>query len=125
MAGKVVHFDIPIDDGDRAITFYNDVFDWGLAQWGDMDYWTTADRAGDGIGGALTRRSPEAPGTVVYIDVEDIDATLAAVRDAGGVPLTGRMPIPTVGWMALFTDTEGNRVGLFQADPSAAPIPGP
>lgn len=123
MAGKVMHFDIPIDDPDRALAFYNSVFDWGLAQWGPMDYWTTADRPGDGIGGALGKRETPDETVTIYIGVDDIDATLEAIEAAGGTRLSERRPIPTVGWMALFADTEGNRIGLFQADPSA-PIPG-
>jgi predicted enzyme related to lactoylglutathione lyase len=123
MAGKVVHFDIPIDDPDRAVVFYNEVFDWGLQRWGQMDYWTTADRPGDGIGGALGRREEPAETVTIYIGVDDIDTTLAAIEAAGGRRLSERMPIPTVGWMALFADPEGNRIGLFQADPSV-PVPG-
>ena len=123
MAGKVVHFDIPIDDADRAVAFYNTVFDWGLEQWGPMDYWTMAERPGDGIGGALGRREAPDEGVTIYIDVDDIDVALAAIEAAGGKPLSGRMPIPTVGWMALFADPEGNRIGLFQADPTV-PMPG-
>lgn len=86
MAGKVVHFEIPVDDGDRAVAFYARALGWGLERWGPLEYWTTAAGDGDGIGGALTRR----------------------------------MAIPTVGWSALFEDTEGNRVGLFQDDPSVS-----
>ena len=123
MAGKVVHFDIPIDEPDRAVAFYNTVFDWGLEQWGQMDYWTMAQRPGDGVGGALGRRESPDERVTIYIDVDDIDATLDAIEAAGGQRLSGRMPIPTVGWMALFTDPEGNRIGLFQADPSV-PMPG-
>jgi predicted enzyme related to lactoylglutathione lyase len=122
MAGKVVHFDIPIDDGDRAVTFYNEVFDWGLEQWGQMDYWTTAERPGDGIGGALGRRETPDEGVTIYVGVDDIDATLKAIETAGGQRLTERRPIPGTGWMALFVDTEGNRVGLFQSDPTV-PMP--
>jgi uncharacterized protein len=118
MSGKVVHFEIPIDDPDRAVTFYGQAFGWGLDRWGPMEYWTTAAGEGEGIGGALTRRSAESPAITFYISVDDIDAALDAVERAGGRRLTDRMPIPTVGWSALFEDTEGNRLGLFQAESS-------
>ena len=70
----------------------------------------------------MTKRSDDAPSLVFYIAVDDIDAALAAIEAAGGRRLTARMPIPTVGWSAFFEDTEGNKVGLFQNDPSV-PIP--
>jgi predicted enzyme related to lactoylglutathione lyase len=122
MAGKVVHFEIPIDDPARATDFYAKAFGWALDQWGPVEYWTTAAGEGEGIGGALTRRSDDVPSLVFYIEVDDIDAALAAVESAGGSRVTERMPIPTVGWSAFFRDSEGNRVGLFQPDPSV-PMP--
>jgi len=78
---------------------------------------------GEGIGGALTKRSEETPGLVFYIEVDDVDSALAAIESAGGKRLTERMPIPTVGWSAFFQDSEGNRVGIFQSDESV-PVPG-
>jgi predicted enzyme related to lactoylglutathione lyase len=122
MAGKVVHFEIPVDDGARAIAFYSQVFGWTLEQWGPVEYWTTTAGEGDGIGGALTTRSDDVPSLMFYIEVDDVDAALEAVEAAGGARLTDRMPIPTVGWSAFFRDPEGNKVGVFQADPSV-PMP--
>jgi len=122
MSGKVVHFEIPIDDGDRAVAFYGQAFGWGLERWGPLEYWTTAAGEGEGIGGALTKRSEESASLTFYIAVDDIDAALSAIEAAGGRRLTGRMPIPTVGWSALFEDSEGNKVGLFQDDPEV-PMP--
>jgi predicted enzyme related to lactoylglutathione lyase len=123
MAGNVVHFEIPIDDDERAVAFYAKALGWQLERWGPLEYWTTLPAEGDGIGGALTKRSADSPSLVFYVAVDDIDTALAAVEAAGGRRLTGRMPIPTVGWSALFEDTEGNRVGLFQDDPDV-PVPG-
>lgn len=122
MAGKVVHFEIPIDDSDRAIGFYEQAFGWSLQRFGPVDYWMTEAGEGEGIGGALTTRSDDVPSLMFYIEVDDVDAALQAVEAAGGARLTERMPIPTVGWSAFFRDTEGNKVGLFQADASV-PMP--
>lgn len=122
MAGKVVHFEIPIDDNEGAVAFYGQAFGWRLERWGPVEYWTTEAGDGEGIGGALTKHSDDVPSLMFYINVENIDAALDVVEAAGGARLTERMPIPTVGWSALFADTEGNKVGLFQADPDA-PMP--
>ena len=94
-----------------------------LERWGPLEYWTTAAGDGDGIGGALTKRDDPASGLMFYISVEDVDQALASVEAAGGRRLTGRMPIPTVGWSAFFEDSEGNKVGVFQEDPEV-PMPG-
>ncbi len=123
MTGKAVHFEIPIDDADRGVEFYRRSFGWDLARWGPLEYWTTSGGDGEGIGGALSMRSAADEGPIFYIEVDDIDVALASIEAAGGHRLTERMPIPMVGYSAVFQDTEGNRLGLFQTDPSA-PLPG-
>lgn len=126
MAGKVVHFEIPVGDGGRAGDFYRRAFGWGVERWGPMDYWSVTAGEGEGIDGALLKRDDASPGLLVYIHVDDIAASLAEVEAAGGRALTEAMPIPGVGWSAHFEDTEGNRVGIFQPDPGApVPEPGP
>jgi predicted enzyme related to lactoylglutathione lyase len=37
VAGKVVHFEIPIDDSDRAVGFYRSAFGWSFEQWAPVD----------------------------------------------------------------------------------------
>ena len=122
MASKVIHFEIPIDDSERAIGFYGTVFGWELDRFGPVEYWTTRTGEGPGIDGALTARDPDAPGLVFYISVDDVDEALASIEANGGERLSDRIPIPGVGMMAFFADTEGNRVGIFQDD-ATAPVP--
>ena len=50
----IVHFDIPVDDIERAKKFYSDLFGWKIEKWsesgtGDMEYWmvTTTDEKGN------------------------------------------------------------------------------
>lgn len=120
--GRVVHFDIPIDDPDRAITFYRDVFGWRVERWGDVPYWmlTTGRSGGPGAEGALTLRSEAPEGVVVYMDVDDIDQTLRRVEEAGGDAVGEKSAIPSIGWSAHARDSEGNVIGLFQRDRGVA-----
>lgn len=126
MTSRVVHFEIPIDEPDRAGAFYRRVFGWTVAKWGPVDYWTMTTGAppGPGAEGALTPRAEAPEGVLVYVGVEDIDAALRSVQDAGGTLVTGKFPIPTMGWSARFRDPEGNVVGLFQTDPTVPLPPG-
>jgi hypothetical protein len=55
-------------------------------------------------------------------DRQDIDVAMTKVEHAGGTLVTGKLPIPTMGWSARFRDTEGNLIGLFQTD-STVPVP--
>jgi len=51
MTSRVVHYNIPIDDSERAGAFYGSVFGWKATRWGPMDYWTIT--AGDEPGPAM------------------------------------------------------------------------
>jgi len=125
MTSRVVHFEIPIDEPDRAAAFYRNVFGWNVAKWGPVDYWTmtTGAAPGPGAEGALTPRGEAPEGVVVYVGVDDIDRILRRIQAAGGTLVTEKLSIPTMGWSARFRDTEGNTIGLFQTDPTV-PLPG-
>jgi predicted enzyme related to lactoylglutathione lyase len=53
------------------------------------------------------------------LEVPDLDAFLEKVAAVGGKTVVPRMPIPGLGWLACCDDTEGNVLGLMQADPAA------
>jgi predicted enzyme related to lactoylglutathione lyase len=55
----------------------------------------------------------------VTIDVDIIDDTTAAIAQHGGSVALPKMPIPGVGWLAYFKDTEGNIFGVMQSDETA------
>ena len=120
---RVVHFEIPADDPERAIQFYEKVFNWKIEKWeGPIEYWliTTGPEDQPGIDGGLGRREDPATGVENTIDVKDLDASVAEVEKHGGKVTRPKMAVPGVGWMAYIKDTEGNVFGLMQRDTDAA-----
>jgi predicted enzyme related to lactoylglutathione lyase len=122
---RPVHFEIAVDDMERAKSFYSTVFGWSFQQYGDdaMPYWltTTGPDGAPGINGGLRGRMPgEGPITVNTVGVASVDATAEAITAAGGQIVMPKMAIPGMGWVAYGTDTEGTMVGIFQEDSSAA-----
>ncbi len=123
---KIVHFELPFDDADRANKFYGDVFGWKSSNWDGPEEYYLQDTGGNdepyGIGGALIARGSavNAGGTLVVIGVDDLDAYVAKVSAAGCEIVTPRTAVPGVGWFANFRDTEGNVVGMFMDDNNAA-----
>jgi uncharacterized protein len=119
---KIVHFEIPVDDPQRAAGFYHDVLGWEVSRYGDEPYWLV--RAGDdeepGANGALVGREELHSSPVLIAGVGDIDETLNRVQKGGGTVLQGKVPIPGMGWSAYVRDLEGNTVGFFQQDANAA-----
>lgn len=123
MSGRVVHFEIPFDDRERACAFYAEIFGWGVDHMPDLDYTgvttgpTTDGTAGEPgfVNGGMTARENVPGGSpVVTIDVEDIDATLSRIEGLGGSTLVERTAVGGMGFAAYFRDTEGNVVGLWQ-----------
>ena len=122
--GRVVHFEFPVDDPERAIEFYQKVFGWRVTVYeGPVDYWliSTGTEGEPGIDGALGRRSEHLPTEVNTVQVDDVDAALQRIEAAGGSALTPKVTIPGVGFMAYCLDTEGTRFGIMQSDPDAQP----
>lgn len=120
---KVVHFELPVDDPERAAGFYRSVLAWDVTGWSGEPYWlvTAGPPEEPGADGALIARGDIHRAPVLIVGVDDLDAALASVTEHGGRVLQGRLPVPGVGWSAYVEDTEGNTVGLFQADDSARP----
>lgn len=119
MAGKLVHVEFPVRDTKRGMDFYGGVFGWQFQDSGmpEIDYqmFQTAENQGGAI-----MQSESVGNPVIYFDTDDIDATIAKVRELGG-EAEDKQPIPTIGWFAGCKDPEGNEFSLYQSDPAAAP----
>jgi predicted enzyme related to lactoylglutathione lyase len=108
-------FEIPVADLPRAKTFYETIFgiempvtDFGALQ---MAFFPQSK-----VGGALCAGKWYQPGggVLVYLNANpDLSAVLDKVEAAGGKVLQAKKQIsPDQGYMALFTDSEGNRLAL-------------
>ena len=118
---RVIHFEIPADQPERAVKFYSDIFGWNFQKWaGPTDYWlvSTGDQ-GPGINGGLLRRSHPGASTVNTVDVVSVDESLRKIEAAGGRVVAPKMAIPSVGYLAYCQDPEGNTFGIMQADAAA------
>ncbi|MHB1294999.1 MAG: VOC family protein [Anaerolineae bacterium] len=117
--GRVVHFELAVDDPERAAQFYRDALGWEVQRWGSEDYWLihTGPKERDGIDGALQRRGDAVGNVVNTVAVEDLAATCAKIVAAGGNMLTEKMVIPGVGALTYCQDTEGNPFCVLEPEP--------
>ena len=114
---RVIHFEIPADDPERAIAFYRAAFGWEIERFdGPTEYWTAKTGAGAGINGAFVRRGA-VPATTNTIAVDDLDAAIASVEDLGGHLAGPPIVIAGAGRFCYASDTEGNLFGMIQRDP--------
>ena len=117
MGHKIVHVELSAKDRKALSKFYADVFGWEIQHIDEMNY--TTFKAGDGVAGGFSPISEDNPaGTVtVYIETDDVTASLKDVQNAGGTVLMTETDIPNTGKFGLFRDPQGNMVGLFKAYP--------
>jgi predicted enzyme related to lactoylglutathione lyase len=120
---RVVHFEVPFDDGERATSFYRDAFGWELNSMPQFQYvmvtTTPTDDSGrpaeiGGINGGMLQRQGAITGPVITISVDDLDDALARVEKLGGKVAIGRQTVSNMGFSAYVHDTEGNLIGLWQ-----------
>lgn len=120
---KVVHFEVPFDDGPRAANFYREAFGWQLNSMPEMQYTmvttTGTDEQGrpaeaGGINGGMLAKQGPITAPVITIGVEDLDHAIARVEKLGGKVAIGRQNVGDMGFSAYFHDTEGNLIGLWQ-----------
>jgi predicted enzyme related to lactoylglutathione lyase len=129
----VVHFEMPYDDRNRMAKFYQQAFGWLTQILGvEMGHYVlanTTETGADGrpkspgaINGGFFERKPDWPAQYpsVVIAVDDVQAAMAKVKQAGGTLLGEPMEIPGVGQYVSFQDTENNRVGILQPLPRSS-----
>ena len=128
MDHTIIHFEIPANNIEELSKFYSSLFDWKFIHTPveGMDYWVihtvpTDDKGmpqRPGVNGGMFPRQPEQKGInpVNYITVENIDEYIEKVTKLGGKILMPKQQVPTVGYIALAMDPEGNQFGLLQPE---------
>jgi len=119
--GDLTHFEIPADDPDRAKRFYAGLFDWGFQDVPGFEgyHLFTTPVGQEGMGGAIGKRGESAPEKLrTYIHVDSIEATLPKVTELGGTVIEPKAEVPGQGWYAVFADTEGNELALWESTPA-------
>ena len=123
---KVVHFELPADNVERAKKFYKETFDWQMQDMPEMNYiiLRTVDidekmmpKESGAINGGMFKRGDTnnmINGPTLSVGVDDIDSAIKKIKNAGGLILKDKMPVGDMGFMAYFKDTEGNILSVWQ-----------
>ena len=130
MDHTICHFEIPVDDLDRAEKFYNSLFGWDIKAYGGpesqirMVNTVPTDEKGmpirPGINGMLIKKqNPQHP-FANYVMVESVQEYGDKAVQLGGKIALPRTSVPGMGWFLYIMDTEGTILGLWETDSSAA-----
>jgi uncharacterized protein len=118
MGAPVAFFEIISPDAQRAQKFYAGLFGWTADADPAMGGYALVDTgAGEGAitGGIGAADDDDAPGVRIYMRVDDLEAYLARAEELGGKRLVPPTDLPGgYGQIAVFTDPDGNRVGLWK-----------
>lgn len=121
MANVINWFEIPAKNFEQASKFYGTVLGGEVRRMDNpQGIWVflpgTAQGMTETVGGAIVQSDgyvPAANGSVVYLNGgDDLNVPLSRVEKAGGKVLLPKTPLGPNGFMALFLDTEGNKIGF-------------
>ena len=121
----VVHFEIPVDERDRAKKFYSSVFEWSMQEMPfqddvyifaitspvDENYMLQEKGA---INGGMFKRDGDLKNPIITIGVSSIDEFVEKIEAAGGKIIVPKGEVPDMGYYAYFKDTEGNIMGIWE-----------
>lgn len=113
--GRIVHVNIPSTNLDESQAFYGRVFGWTFIP-NTEQYVLFSDCGGIG-GGFSTEQRPGQGGLSIFVQVEDIPASLQSIVEAGGSIVLEKSPIgnenPALGFYAVVRDCHGNTLGIY------------
>jgi predicted enzyme related to lactoylglutathione lyase len=121
MGQPVVHFEIAGTDAERLQSYYSELFDWEIDANNPMKYGIVARESnvnadGVGIGGGISPVPEGYPGHVtVYVEVPDVEASLARAESLGGTRMMGPEEVMDGLVIGLFNDPEGHVIGVIQS----------
>ena len=116
MANDFCHIELNTDNVDRAQQFYSKLFSWKfeVADMGGHGTYTMITPGAGPNGGLMKKPMPDAPNMwLVYVQVDNLDTTLASVPKLGGKVVMPKTPIPNVGAFGIVQDPTGAVFGVW------------
>ena len=117
--GDITHIDIPVSDFEKAKAFYSRLFGWEIAEVPGFEGYPMWQAPNKISGGGLAPRDEDFTQPRSYVEVDSIDDTVAAARDAGATVLMDKSEISPTSWWAVIADPDGNAIGLYEGTTEA------
>ena len=117
----IVHFEIPVDDIQRARKFYSELFGWEIKDSGmpGTEYFSVMTTGENPVHGGMMKRQQPQQQISPYIDIPSVDDYEAKIKELGGTILMAKSPVPGMGYFAMCMDTEGNVFGIWEENKEA------
>jgi uncharacterized protein len=112
MGNPVVHFEVGAADHQSLVTFYGELFGWGLRAVSE-GYTLIDTRGGRGVNGGIGRSDSGEPWATFYVEVDDLQAYLDRAGALGGRTVLPITELPGMAF-AMVDDPDGLLVGLVR-----------
>ena len=113
MDHPVVHFEILGPDGPALQSYYTELFGWKIDSDNPPNYGIVTPIA-PGIGGGVSASQDGTAFLSFYVATDDLQASLDKAVSLGGTKVMDPTDIPGGPSIAMFTDPQGNTVGLVK-----------
>ncbi len=121
---KVVHFEIPANNIERAKKFYSDIFGWQMIKTPMADDFYLVNtvetdekgmpKTSGAINGDIMKRTSKEETPIIVIKVPSMDEYLKKLKNAGCKVVIETQQIGGMGLYSRFIDPEGNIIGMWQ-----------
>jgi uncharacterized protein len=128
MPNSVTHFEVYGDQPAALADFYRDTLGWEIEQMPGVNYWRVQPNSpqAQALNGGLTHRAiPDLNGWMLFVQVASLDDTVARIQNLGGSVVRPKTAVPKTAWVTIVADPAKNIFGVWQADPTAFPMPEP
>ena len=118
----LTHFEILVNDIDKAKEFYSNLFDWQFNFIKEMNYLMFTTESEDGkskVGGGILKKPNESFTITNYINVKSVDESAEKVEELGGKIVVPKTAVPGMEWFVHFTDMDENLLALWENDSEA------
>ena len=112
MPNPVIHWEITGKDAPKLQQFYANLFGWNVDSNNPMNYGLVDTQTEDGINGGIAQEQEPTTRVTVYVQVDDLQAYLDKAESLGGKTILPPPVIPDTVTLAMFTDPEGNIMGM-------------
>jgi predicted enzyme related to lactoylglutathione lyase len=111
----IVHFEIMAKQAAKARQFYSQLFDWKVNEpIAELGNYCMVDGGSSGLAGGIGEEPGGGTRTTIYVAVPDLQKTLDQAVSLGGKVVMPPTEIPNVVTFAMFSDPDGNVVGLVK-----------
>ncbi len=116
MPNPIIHWEIQAKDRRKMQEFYGKLFDWHVDDSNPMNYGMVDTHSEGGINGGIGEAQDGTPRVTFYAQVDDLQKYLDKAEELGGKTIMPPNEIPDTVTLAMFSDPEGNIIGLVKEE---------